>query len=216
MAPLLEGGLAVEVVLQRPERLLVGAFAAYDVRAEVARIVCHARILPVDKVKVIVSVNEEVQVKEIVVGKAHRRSVGVGELLYAAGHVGHLAVARHVDRPFLAQQRLVVAAFLIEVEAVVDAGAGLVDETRHLHRSGHLRIVARIEVAGIGNETRDLPTAGILVDEGVVEPQLVGDFLGCALACAVDHGLGADAGVAVDVLAVVGGEVAGEVRESLL
>lgn len=63
---------------------------------------------------------------------------------------------------------------------------------------------------------RDLPTAGILVDEGVVESQLVGDFLRRALACAVDHGLGADAGVAVDVLAVGGGEVTGEVREPLL
>lgn len=39
MAHLLEGGLAVEVVLQRAQRLLVGAFAAHDIGAEVVGVV---------------------------------------------------------------------------------------------------------------------------------------------------------------------------------
>ena len=164
----------------------------------------------------VVAVDEEVQIEEVVVGQAYGRPIGFGVLLHAAGHGGHLMVAGHVDGSLLAQQRLVVTAFLIEIEAVVDAGAGLVDEARHLHCPGHVSVVARIEVAGVGNESRDLPTAGILVDEGVVESQLVGDFLRRALACAVDHGLGADAGMAVDVLAVGGGEVAGEIGKSLL
>lgn len=74
-----------------------------------------------------------------------------------------------------------------------------------------------VEVLTVGNEVGDFPAAGgVLVDEGLIDAQLLGDLLGGHLASAVDEQLGANARVAVDVLAAVGGKVAGEVGKTLL
>lgn len=75
----------------------------------------------------------------------------------------------------------------------------------------------RVEIPAVWNEVGDLPTAGgVLIDEGLVDTQLLCNLLGCHLAGAINEQLGADARVAVDVLAAVGCKVAGEVCETLL
>ena len=112
---------------------------------------------------------------------------------------------------------LVVAAFIVEAEAALDLGVRLVQLARHAHGLVELFAVVGVEVFAVDDELRDLPAAArVFEHEGVVEAELGGRFERGLLGVAVDKQLGANAGVAVDPLAVVSGEVTAQVRDALL
>ena len=211
------GWLAAEIGLQGDVNLLGGELAADAERAKVIGVVAHAGVLPVDEVVPVGIVDEEIEHEEVVVAEAHGGGVRHDEGLQGVGVRGVLGVARDVDGSLLKKEGLIALGLLIEVEGRLHRDAGLVERAGHLHGAGHLSGVVWVEVLAVGDEAGDLPAAlGVLVDEGLVDAQLFGRFLSCYLAGAVDEELSANAGMAVDVLAVVGGEVTREVCQALL
>lgn len=129
----------------------------------------------------------------------------------------HVCPIRNIDGTSCQKRSLVAFAFVVEAEAAFDGSVRLVQLTRHGHCFLQLGIVFRVEVFAVGNELRDFPTAArILENESVVKPKRSRGFESGFLRCAVDEQLCSYAGVAIYPFAIIGGEMAAEVRESLL
>ena len=103
------------------------------------------------------------------------------------------------------------------VEVPLKPPAGGVQAAGHAHGLPELVGVGDVQVAGLGHESGDLPAPGVVVGhEGRVQAELAGQAQPGGLSVTVDDLLGAHAGVAVDVLLAVHGEVARQVRQPLL
>lgn len=89
--------------------------------------------------------------------------------------------------------------------------------TAHLHHARHLLGIVRVRLLGVVHKPGDFPTlVGILVNERAVQAELLGLVECSDFSAAVNEELGAHAGMAIDVLSVVGRKVAAEVGQSLL
>lgn len=217
VAPLLWSWGAAEVGAQGRGHLVLVKLAAGAERSKVVGVVAHACVLPVDEVVLAAGVDEEVEVKKVVVAKAGAGVVSA-DVLLEPGNLGrHLIVAGDVDGAAPAQEALIAACLLEEVEAALDHGSAFVEGARHLHHARCLGGVMGIGLVAIRDKAGDLPAAlGVFEHEGVVYAQVTRGLEGRELGLAVDEQLGANAGMAVHPLARVRGEVAGEVGDSLL
>ena len=115
MAALGKRGNAPEVRCKRCIGLGFGKLAAHGEGTEIVRVIGHARVLPIDKVHAVGSVDEDVQVEEVVVRDAHGRPVSVREGGDAIRLCGKLVITRHLNRPQLAQKRVVALPLFVEV-----------------------------------------------------------------------------------------------------
>ena len=134
-------------------------------------VIGHAGILPVDKVHAVGSVDENVQIEEVVVRDAHGRTVGMREGSNAGGFRGELVITGHRNRSQLAQKRVVALPLFVEVERAGKVRVAFVKRARHAHRASNLLGVARIELAAVHEKAGKLPALiDVLVDEGAVKP----------------------------------------------
>ena len=216
MTTLLEGCLSTEVVVDGVVRLLLGELAAHREGAEVVCRVAHARILPVDETDVVVLVNQEVHAEEVIVRDARLKAVLLRIGAQTLGLIAQLIVARKVDGAELLEKAFVHLALLPEVKGALKLGAALMQLASHLHGMPQLVGVVCIEATGVLNEPRKLPALLlVLIDEGVVQTQVLRQAKRCLLTCAVNHLLGAHAGVTVDILVVTHRKVAREVGKAI-
>ena len=91
--------LATEIALKRADGLVLGELAAHHVSAEIARIIRHAGIFPVDQAEVTIAVDEEVQIEEIVVRQAHGRVIALDVTFQLSRLRRKLVIAGDLDRP---------------------------------------------------------------------------------------------------------------------
>ena len=95
--------------------------------------------------------------------------------------------------------------------------ARLVQLASHDHRDFKLAVVVRIEVLAVRDVFRNLPAAPrVFEHKRVVKAELAGGFERGFLGGAVDKQFRSHAGMAIHPFAIVGGEVAAQVRQTLL
>lgn len=163
------------------------------------------------------SVDEDVQVKEVVVREAHRRTVGMCEGGDAIRLCGKLVITRYLNRPQLAQKRVVALPLFVEVERAGKARAAFVKCASHAHRASDLLGIARIELAAVHEKAGKLPPLlDVLVDEGTVEPDRARELQRLDLSLAIDEVLGAHARLSIHIFALWRGEMPRLVCQALL
>ena len=208
VAALGKHGNAPEVSRKRRIGLGFGKLAAHGEGAEIVRVIGHAGILPVDKVHAVGSVDEDVQVEEVVVRDAHGRAIGVREGGDAIRLCGELVIAGHRNRPQLAQKRVVALPLFVEVERAGKVRVAFVKCASHAHRASDLLGIARIELAAVHEKAGKLPALlDVLVDEGTVMPNRARELQRLGLGLTVDEVLGAHARLSIHVFTLWRGEM---------
>ena len=116
---------------------------------------------------------------------------------------GELIVARHLNRPQLAQKRVVALPLFVEVERAGKVCTAFVKCASHAHRASDLLGIARIELAAVHEKAGKLPALlDVLVDEGTVEPDRARELQRLDLSLAIDEVLGAHARLPIHILAL--------------
>lgn len=208
VAALGKRGNAPEVRCKRRIGLGFGKLAAHGEGAEIVRVIGHAGILPVDKVHAVGSVNENIQVEEVVVRDAHGRTIGVREGGDAIRLRSELVITGHRNRSQLAQKRVVAHPLFVEVECAGKARAAFVKRARHAHRASDLLGVVRIELATVHEKAGKLPALlDVFVNEGAVEPDRARELQRLDLGLAVDEVFGSHTRLSIHVFTLWRGEM---------
>ena len=217
MEHLVCGGLAPEV--QRDGLLRALDAVARPLRneiAEIAAVVAHRSIFPIDEAQ-LVAVHEDVRAVKVVMAQNWRSRSCANERDEPLDFPLDFGKVRR-ERPVLRRkQRLNLARLVIKVERPGGICAALVQAPHEAQSTSDMLVVAVVKRHAIGNIAGNLPPKlGVLIDKRRIEPQVRGNLERVGLGPAVDDLIGASAWMAVHERLAAAFEVEREVRKPLL
>ena len=217
MEHLVCGGLAPEV--QRDGLLRALDAVARPLRneiAEIAAVVAHRSIFPIDEAQ-LVAVHEDVRAVKVVMAQNWRSRSCANERDEPLDFPLDFGKVRR-ERPVLRRkQRLNLARLVIKVERPGGICAALVQAPHEAQSTSDMLVVAVVKRHAIGNITGNLPPKlGVLIDKRRIEPQVRGNLERVGLGPAVDDLISASAWMAVHECLAAAFEEKREVRKPLL
>lgn len=159
----------------------------------------HAGALPIDDAQSLVAENQVVST-EIAVGQ-HDAALGPHkERMETAGLFVHLGEIPERDAPIGGQGFEIALGVLERIGRAFDDRPRRMQRARRRHGGIHVRGVPSVERLACGDETRELPPVGhVLEDERSIEAQLIRDGFRRDLGAAAYEGIRPDAGMTVRV-----------------
>ena len=129
-------------------------------------------------------------------------AIGLGERFEPLGVTCHCFIIVDLDGPFFQKKRFVFLAFRQIIEFAIEHDIFRMKGTCHLYGLFYLVRVMRIKQRRIRDEVRNLPAfVGVLENERVVNANAFRQLLRGNFGLAIDHFLGTNAWVAVDIFA---------------